>query len=208
MCTSACSVLITGGVNTHLSSLLTWATHHRVTSNVRPQSTLPINVQQQQRKSLHPKNLLPILPPPHRMSPHTLSPAAPICRYRRAQPLLGRTLKSTREVRHATECASEERLPDAGDRERGDGRGKECSWGFGGQRKEDGSHGCVGVARAYVVPERPGDCRRLPMWFRCPSRTFYPLSGSGSPMAGLVARTELGNRRVPNTREYGLTESV
>ena len=64
------------------------------------------------------------------------------------------------------------------------------------------------VARAYVVPERPGDCRRLPKWFRCPSRTFYPLSGSGSLMAGLVARTELGNRRVPNTREYGLTESV
>ena len=91
-----------------------------------------------------------------------------------------------------------------GARERGDGWGKRCSWGFGGQRKEDRSHG--GVARAYAVPERPGDYQRLPKWFRC--RTFYPLSGSGSPMAGLVARTELGNRRVPNTREYGLTESV
>ena len=138
-------------------------------------------------------------PHPHRMSPPNLSPntspSAPVCRCRKAWLLLGRTLRSTRWVRH--ECAAEERLPDAGDRERGYGRGKRCSWGFGGQRKR----GQVARCSTWEPPERPGDCRRLPS-----GSTLYTLSCSGSPMAGLVARMEPSSPQHLRVWTYGIRD--
>ena len=86
-----------------------------------------------------------------------------------------------------------------GARERGDGWGKRCSWGFGGQRKEDRSHG--GVARAYAVPERPGDYQRVvSMSHLLPTLRLRLTNGRVGGTHGTVESPTSVGMELPNQR--------